>query len=137
MPGRTLSYLHKAWTQQFLLSDHLVGTSLFHHGIQAPSPDGRGPLLQIIPLLGRPLGLDLPLLERLLHLTDGDQLLHLHDLAGVVGRDGVEDGGHSLAEAEGGEDTAGFAGEANGGADEGYAEEGHSADWLFGWQVGG
>ena len=40
----------------------------------------------------------------------------------------MEDGGHTFSETEGLEDARGLFGEADGGAEEGYAEEGHCWD---------
>lgn len=63
--------------------------------------------------------------QGILHLSHRHQLLDLHDLSGDVRVNGVEDRLHSLSQAERHEDAVCAAGEADGGAFEGYSEVWH------------
>jgi hypothetical protein len=68
--------------------------------------------------------------QTLVHFLHIHKLLDCEDLTGDVGRDGVVDGAHALVEAKGFQNAAGFGWQADGGAHEGDAEEGHAGRVL-------
>lgn len=93
-----------------------------------PSLHPRHPPLHPEPSIRRPALLDLLLRQPFRHLLHLDQLLDLHDHTTDLGRHGVEDNAAATGQPQGLEDAACPFGQTDGGAVEGYAEEGHGGD---------
>lgn len=90
-----------------------------------PSLHPRHSFLYPEPSIRRPRRLELLPAQPFLHLLYPDQLLNLHDHTSNLGADGVEHGPAAAVQTQGFEHALGPCGEADGGAMEGDAEEGH------------